>query len=80
MCGTKTLVRLDELAQQLGCVLAEFAVIWTEGGKKMAVNVELADHFPLGEDWNDNLRFGFDGTREIAWILVDVVYNDRLTA
>jgi len=44
----------NEFAEELGGVFAAFAVVWAEGGKEMAVNVEFADNFPFCENWHDN--------------------------
>src|SRR5690242_9440177 len=69
----------DELAEELGGVLAELAVIGTEGGGDVAVNVEFADDFSSCENRNDDFRFCFDGAGEIARIVVHVVHNDGLS-
>ncbi len=39
------LVGFDEFAEEFGGVFAEFAVVGTEGGEEVAVDVEFADNF-----------------------------------
>src|SRR5882757_1984090 len=73
-------MRLDEFAEELGGVFAEFAVVGTEGGGDVAVDVEFADDFSFCENRNDNFGFCFERTSEIARIAVHVVHDNSLSA
>src|SRR2546430_6070170 len=73
-------MRLDEFTEELGDVFAEFAVVGTEGGGDVAVDVKFADDFSFGENRTDDFGFCFDGTREIARIAVHVVHDNSLSA
>lgn len=69
-------MRFEEATDDGGGVLAELAVIGTESGKEVAVNVELADDFSVHKNRNDDLGFRFEGTGEIASVAVDVIHNN----
>ena len=44
----------------------------------VAVDIEFTHDFPVHEYRHDNLRFRFDRTGEVAWIVVDIVDYDGL--
>ena len=73
-------MRLDEFAEKLGGVFAEFAVVGTKGGGDVAVDVEFADNFSFCENRNDNFRFCFERAGKIARIAVHVVHDNSLSA
>ena len=77
---TRALVRFEEFAED-GCgVFAEFAVVGTEGGEEVGVDVEFADDFAADEDGDDDFGFSFEGAGEIAGVGVNVVDDDGLAA
>ena len=61
-------------------MFAELAVVWTECGEEMGVNIEFAHDFAVSEDRDDDLGFGFERTSKVARIGVDVVDDDGLAA
>ena len=63
----------------MGAIFDQFAIFETEGRRKVTVNVEFAGHLAAHEDRDDDLRLGFDGTRQVARIAPDVVYDDSLS-
>src|SRR5579863_358630 len=69
---------LNPAAKNGGSMLAKFAILGSEGGEKVAVNVEFADNFALHENRHDNLRLRFDRTGEVARVGADVVHHDSL--
>lgn len=73
-------MRFDEFADEDGGVFAEYAIVRTEGGEEVAVNVEFTDDFSFCEDGNDDFGFRFERAGEIARVLVHVVHNDGLAA
>ena len=69
----------EEAADDGGGVLTEFAVVGTESGEEVAVNVEFADDFSVHKNRDDDLGFCFERAGEIARVAVDVIHNDRLS-
>jgi hypothetical protein len=67
---------LEEVAEQGGGVLAEAAVVRTEGGGKVRINVEFADDLAVDKYRDNDFGFGFERAGEIAGIGADVVYDD----
>ena len=70
--------RFHALANQAGAMLHQFAVFHTEGGRKMAVNVEFAGDYSAHEHRNHDLRLGFQRAGKIARIAVNIIDHDRL--
>jgi hypothetical protein len=60
-------------------VFAEFAVVGAEGGEEVGIDVEFAGDLVADEDRDDDFRFGFEGTGEIAAIGIDVINHDGFT-
>lgn len=71
---------LDKLAEELGGVFAELAVVGAECGEEVAVNVELTDDFSLRENRNDDFGFGFNRAGQVAGILVHVIHDHSAAA
>ena len=67
---------LDEFTEKRGGVLAELAIVWTECGVKVGVDVEFTDDIAVHENGNDDFGFGFEGAGEIARVGVNVVDDD----
>ena len=67
------------LADKLGTIFDQFAIFETEGRRKVTVNVEFAGNLFAHENGHDNLRLGFDRTRQVTRIAPDVVYDDSLS-
>ena len=67
---------LDEFAEKRGGVLAELAIVGTEGGVEVRVDVEFPDDIAVNENGNDDFGFGFERAGEIARVGVDVVDDD----
>lgn len=64
---------LDEFAEQRRSVFAKLAVVWTEGGEEVGIDVQFASNFAMDENWNDDLGFGLERTSEITSVGVNVV-------
>ena len=64
---------LDEFAEQRRSVFAEHAVVGTEGGEEVRVDVEFAGDLAMDENGNDDFGFGLERTSEIARVGVDIV-------
>ncbi len=71
-------VALEELPEDEGGVFAESAVVRTERGAEVRVDVELADDFAVNEDGDDDFGFSFKRASEIAGIGIDVVDDNGL--
>jgi hypothetical protein len=71
-------VCFEEFAEDVGGVLAEMAVVGSEGGEKVGVDVEFADDFAVEKNGNDDFGFGFEGAGEIAWVGMDIIDDDGL--
>ena len=69
-------MRLEEFAEQGGDVFANVAIIGAEGGEGVGVDIKFASDFAMNEDGDNNFRFGFEGTGEIAGVGIDVVDDD----
>ena len=67
---------LHPLAEVFGGVLAHGAIVDTEGGGTMAVDIEFAFHFAANENGDDDFGFGFGGAGEVARVGVHVVDDD----
>ena len=59
-------------------MFAEQAIVGTEGGEKVGVDIEFTGNFAVMKDGDDDFGFGFEGTGEIARIVGDVVDDDGL--
>ena len=70
----------EEFAEGGGGVFAEFAVVGTEGGEEVGVDVEFADNFAADEDGDNDFGLGFEGAGEVAGVGVDVVDDDGFAA
>jgi len=70
----------EEFAEGGGGVFAEFAVVGTEGGEEVGVDIEFADDFAADEYGDDDFGFGFERAGEIAGVGVDVVDDDGFAA
>src|ERR1700722_243580 len=46
---------------------------------EMAVDVQFADHPAVNKYRHHDFRLGFQRTGEVAWILADIIHNDRLS-
>jgi hypothetical protein len=69
-------VALEEFTEQDGGVFAELAIIGTESGEEVGIDVEFTGDFAADEDGDDDFGLGFKRASEIAGIGVDVVDND----
>lgn len=67
---------LNELPEEQGGVLAEFAVVGAEGRGEVGVDVEFASNFAMDEDGDDDFGFGFERAGQIAGVGIDVVDHD----
>src|SRR5882672_2839169 len=66
----------DKFAEKMGGVFAELAVVWAEGGEKVAVNVEFADDFSFCENGHNNFGFCLERAGEVARVFVYVIHDD----
>jgi hypothetical protein len=73
-------VRFEEFAEDGGGVFAEFAVVGTEGGEEVGIDVEFTDDFAADEDGDDDFGFGFERACKITGVGVDVVDDDGFAA
>ena len=64
---------LHEFAQESRRVFAEHAVLGTEGGEKVRVDVEFSGDLATDEYGDDDFGFGFERTGKIAGIGADIV-------
>ena len=69
-------VGLQEFAEERGGVLAEFAIVWAEGGVEVRIDVEFADDFLVNEDGDNDFGFGFERAGEVAGIGMNIVDDD----
>ena len=61
-------------------MFAEFAVVGTEGGEEVGIDVEFSDDFAADEDGDDDFGFGFERAGKITGVGVDVVDDDGFAA
>ena len=66
----------DEFAEKRSGVLAQLAIVGTESGVEVGVDVEFPDDIAVNEDGNDDFGFGFERAGEVAGIGVNVVDDD----
>src|ERR1700680_583930 len=55
-------------------------MLGSESRGEVAVDIQLSYHFSINKYWHYDFRLGFQGTRQIARILADIVDHDGLTA
>ena len=61
-------------------MLHQFLVLRCESRGEVAVDIQFAHDFPAHEHRDNDLRFGFQRTGQITWVLVDIIDDDRQTA
>ena len=61
-------------------MLHKILMLGSESRGEVAVDIQLSYHFSINKYWHYDFRLGFQGTRQIARILADIVDHDGLTA
>jgi hypothetical protein len=73
-------VGFELFAYESGAMLHQFLVLRCESRGEVAVDIQFAHDFPAHEHRDNDLRFGFQRTGQITWVLVDIIDDDRQTA
>lgn len=68
------------MAEDSSGVFAEVAVVGTEGGESVGIDVEFPGNLAADKNGDNDFRPGFEGAGEIARVCVDIVDDDSMAA